>query len=469
MTTLQVETKAFPTSIPNTISHNPVSPSSQFLSFYSASEWLRRAESISSTDESGAQDGPSLDTGPGSRRLSEAEKLASLKTRVAAAASRGKAKPGRQNNFTRPISPVEDVRPRYKTHNLYTDVERLERNSLREIPRSRPRKITEDVERQEFRRPVREDSDLSIGEIRRDYPLRPLDFADYEANGRRLLQPEGDSSSEDDGPIIPRTRRPENRYWDDQRRQTSDRWRSPPPLPPERLRSLIYRTRERVRERSPLPPSMFDREVYRERVVREPPQGIITHHRHVDRGDYNPTGPSMQTRRPQMPMQANGQDLPPFTASFSAVERDRLNHMRAPQETRIESSYGLTYSDDIGYYSDAPARDYPFPPPVNNSPPLLTGKTGRRNYGLNSIQLYQKTIPGGKLLNMLKCWPNLRRIDLACLAYSLPCKLLWKTKLDPWALYLQESNLLDLPKAALDLRDLQCQYKFSSNRPESAT
>jgi hypothetical protein len=160
MTTLQVETKAFPASIPNTISHNPVSPSSQFLSFYSASERLRRAESISSPDESGAQDGPSLDTGPGSRRLSEAEKLASLKTRaaaaveaaelasnvrVAAAASRGKAKPGRQNNFTRPISPVEDVRPRYKTHNLYTDVERLESNSLREIPRSGPRKITEDV------------------------------------------------------------------------------------------------------------------------------------------------------------------------------------------------------------------------------------------------------------------------------------------------------------------------------------
>jgi hypothetical protein len=208
MTTLQVETKAFPTSIPNTISHDPVSPSSQFLSFYSASEGLGRAESISSPDEQGV---PSQDIGPASRRV-EAEKLAS-KPRVGAAASRSKAKPGRQNNFTRPLSQVEDVRSRYRDSNTYT----FEQSGTipfrpRVIPRYGPQQITKDVERREFRRPVREDSDLSIEEIRREFPLPALGSADYEARIRRLNGLASDSSSEDDGPIIPRNRWPENRY-----------------------------------------------------------------------------------------------------------------------------------------------------------------------------------------------------------------------------------------------------------------
>jgi hypothetical protein len=226
MTTLQVETKAFPTSIPNTISRDPVSPSSQFLSFYSASEGLRRAESISSPDESGGREG----TGPASRRFEE-EKLASLRgtsiiaaavealklesKRVAATTRRSNAKLGRQNNFTRPIS-LEDVRRGYVDRNPYA-VELSGTNPFRprETPRSGRRQIIEDLKRQELRRPVREDSELSPEEIRREFPPPASGFVDHEPRRRRLLQPqwfEGDSSPDDDGPIIPRNRRPENRY-----------------------------------------------------------------------------------------------------------------------------------------------------------------------------------------------------------------------------------------------------------------
>jgi hypothetical protein len=102
--------------------------------------------------------------------------------------------------------------------------------------------------------------------------------------------------------------------------------RSPSPPPPERLRARVIETRERVRERTPSPPPVRVREVYREREIREPSrersqerirvrnieresvrapspspspspspppirappihQEIITHHRHIDHGNY---------------------------------------------------------------------------------------------------------------------------------------------------------------------------------------
>jgi hypothetical protein len=98
------------------------------------------------------------------------------------------------------------------------------------------------------------------------------------------------------------------------------------PSPPERLRARVIETRERVRERTPSPPPVRVREVYREREIREPSrersqerirvrnieresvrapspspspspspppirappihQEIITHHRHIDHGNY---------------------------------------------------------------------------------------------------------------------------------------------------------------------------------------
>jgi hypothetical protein len=181
----------------------------------------------------------------------------------------------------------------------------------------------------------------------------------------------------------------------------------------------------------------------------------------------------MQTRRPQMPRQANGQNLPPFTASFSAVERDRLNHMRAPQETRIESSYGPTYSDDIGYYSDTPARDYPLPPPVNNSPPLLTGLGKWQN---RKAKLWTELNPTISKDNTMGEAAQHAKM-LAEFAKNRPCmfgvQFALQTSVEdearPPGPLPPGVDLLDLPKAALDLRDLQCQYKFSSNRPESAT
>jgi hypothetical protein len=285
MTTLQVETKAFPTSIPNTISHDPVSPSSQFLSFYSASEGLGRAESISSPDEQGV---PSQDIGPASRRV-EAEKLAS-KPRVGAAASRSKAKPGRQNNFTRPLSQVEDVRSRYRDSNTYT----FEQSGTipfrpRVIPRYGPQQITKDVERREFRRPVREDSDLSIEEIRRESPVPALGSAEYEAWMRRLNGPASDSSSSssDDIPIIISNRRRENRYtgYDP----------SPSPPPPKRLRSRVNPTWDRVLERTPSPPS----QTLHTRVIKtreraqprshSPPPERFRRERSIEREPISPT------------------------------------------------------------------------------------------------------------------------------------------------------------------------------------
>jgi len=102
--------------------------------------------------------------------------------------------------------------------------------------------------------------------------------------------------------------------------------RSPSPPPPERLRARVIETRERVRERTPSPPPVRVREVYMEREIREPSrersqerirvrnieresvrapspspspspspppirappihQEIITHHRHIDHGNY---------------------------------------------------------------------------------------------------------------------------------------------------------------------------------------
>jgi hypothetical protein len=76
--------------------------------------------------------------------------------------------------------------------------------------------------------------------------------------------------------------------------------------PPQRLRTRVIKTRERGQprspsppperirvermERGPSPPSIRERELYNQRVLREQPQRIITHHRHVDRGNYNSTG-----------------------------------------------------------------------------------------------------------------------------------------------------------------------------------
>ena len=317
MTTLQVETKAFPTSIPNTISHDPVSPSSQFLSFYSASEGLGRAESISSPDEQGV---PSQDIGPASRRV-EAEKLAS-KPRVGAAASRSKAKPGRQNNFTRPLSQVEDVRSRYRDSNTYT----FEQSGTipfrpRVIPRYGPQQITKDVERREFRRPVREDSDLSIEEIRREFPVPALGSAEYEAWMRRLNGPASDSSSSssDDIPIIISNRRRENRYtgYDP----------SPSPPPPKRLRSRVNPTWDRVLERTPSPPS----QTLHTRVIK-------TRERAQPRSPSPPPAVRRRIGRDNTSKSRNGARLESIRNNGRLTERVTRSHSPPPERFRRERS-----------------------------------------------------------------------------------------------------------------------------------
>jgi hypothetical protein len=176
-------------------------------------------ESISSPDESGAQDGPSQNTGTSHNdagiKPAAITKAAAATPKRIPVRSKGSTEvkhrsplPRRQDNFTRPISPVEDVRPRYRTP--YTALDRVAPNSSRAIPRSGPRQITKDVERREFRRPVREDSDISIEEVRFGVPPPPA----FDSVMRRRFpkEPESDSYSDDDEPIIPRKARPEYRY-----------------------------------------------------------------------------------------------------------------------------------------------------------------------------------------------------------------------------------------------------------------
>jgi hypothetical protein len=125
MTTLQVKTKAFPASIPSTISHNQASPSSQFLSFRvqsdnSASEgWGLETKdlSFSTPGKSSIQEGPSSNTGAS---YNEARVKAATSTRAKHMTSRKRGStetkigshPGRQTH--RSIS-IGEIPPNLST------------------------------------------------------------------------------------------------------------------------------------------------------------------------------------------------------------------------------------------------------------------------------------------------------------------------------------------------------------------